>query len=137
VATGGAFVAVYGTLRKGQRNHRLLDRATFLGVGQVVGALFDVPRSPYRAYAYPALMEEPAGQVVVEIYELPDAGMLATLDALERFDPADEAGSQYVRRSLSVVEGPVSGAFAYVYNGPPGELGERIESGDWVAFAAT
>lgn len=45
-------IAVYGTLRRGQRNHGLLAGAQFLGTGFVIGALFDVPRTPFRAYAY-------------------------------------------------------------------------------------
>ena len=129
-------VAVYGTLRRGERNHFMLDGAEYLGAGFLTGALYDVPRTPFRAYAYPALVEVPARRVAVEIYRLADDDMLARLDELERFDPEDEAGSQYVRHVLNVVEGPVESAHAYLYRGSHGELGELIESGDWVAFSA-
>jgi gamma-glutamylcyclotransferase (GGCT)/AIG2-like uncharacterized protein YtfP len=125
-------IAVYGTLRRGQRNHRLLEGAEFLGIGYVSGALFDMPQTPLREYAYPALVEGP-GRVAVEVFRLDSDETLAALDVLELYDPLDEAGSEYLRRTVAVFDGPVSRAYAYLYHGPREELGDPIGTGDWLA----
>ncbi len=126
-------VAVYGTLRRGQRNHGLLGRSTFLGTARLHGALYDVPSGPHRPYAYPDLL--PGGdQIMVELYQLDDLDLLATLDALERYDPGDEAHSQYVRRLVPVLASAVTRAWTYLYNGPPEHLGEPIPYGDWAVW---
>ncbi len=124
-------IAVYGTLRRGQRNHFLLEGTTFLGIGFVAGALFDMPRNTRREYAYPALVEG-AGRVAVEVYQLPSEEMLAALDALEDYHLSDEANSEYVRRTVEVFDGPVKQADAYFYHGAREELGEPISTGEWI-----
>jgi gamma-glutamylcyclotransferase (GGCT)/AIG2-like uncharacterized protein YtfP len=129
-------LAVYGTLRRGEWNASLLDGASYLGSGLVTGLLREMEPSPTRSYAYPSLVLAGAGTVVVELYALADSAALAAADALEAYDPADEAGSEYVRRAVEIIGGPVSWAWIYVYNGPDDELGDVIVGGDWTAHLA-
>ncbi|HKA67720.1 MAG TPA: gamma-glutamylcyclotransferase family protein [Actinomycetes bacterium] len=133
-------VAVYGTLRTGERNHYLLHGAEPLGTAWIHGDLFAVPTAPYRPYSYPALVMPGAGRVSVELYRLTDRAMLDALDRLELYLPGRDADSQYLRRMVPVVEhepvpgaSPVTTAATYLYNGPAADLGDLIESGTWIS----
>ena len=132
-------LAVYGTLRRGEPNASLLSGARYLGTGRIAGCMREMPQTAERAYAYPSLILGAAGEagdaceVVIELYDAVDPDLLAVVDALEAFDPDDLAASEYVRRAVDVVEGPVATAWVYVYNGPAEAMGEMILDGDWVA----
>lgn len=68
---------MYGTLLRGEANHHLLARATF------VGAATTEPRfSLHDLGAYPAMVAGGAHAIVGEVYEV-DPSTLAALDELE------------------------------------------------------
>jgi GntR family transcriptional regulator/MocR family aminotransferase len=129
---GRPVVAVYGTLRRGERNHPLLGSSELLGSGSIGGRLFGLPGNGERPYGYPAFVPGSDGRVVVEVYRLPNAALLGRLDELEAYDPRDEAGSEYLRRRVPVLEGPVHDAWVYPFAGTLPLTAEPIPSGDWL-----
>jgi gamma-glutamylcyclotransferase (GGCT)/AIG2-like uncharacterized protein YtfP len=120
-------LVLYGSLRRGEESYRKLDldrRLRFLSRCAVRGRLYDL--GPYPAFV------EGDGITRGELFEPADATILADLDAFEGYDPADPAGSWYVRQPIRL-DGPSAEAFIYRYNGPVDGRPE-IVSGDWVAY---
>ena len=71
-------VFVYGTLKRGHRNHSLLGDSRFLGDATVEGyTLLDVSSG-----AFPGAVESSSGKVLGELYAA-DAATLTLLDDLE------------------------------------------------------
>jgi len=124
-------VFFYGTLmtpfnRPGRQ--RVASKLLFSGRGRIRAALFDLGIYPA---AVPA---EDDSMVAGEVYELADAPVvLAALDELEGFRPAEPARSLYLRvlTDVQMDGGRTQPAWAYFYNAPLGRA-ERIASGDYL-----
>jgi gamma-glutamylcyclotransferase (GGCT)/AIG2-like uncharacterized protein YtfP len=121
-------IAVYGSLRKGEYNHRgeFAREATHIADGIIYNAEL------VGGNAYPWIV--PAGDdshVVVEVYDFPD-NVFQWIEAME-------VGAGYERRSVKVHHfdeddevAMITDAEAYFYANPD-ELAKlpRIASGDW------
>lgn len=124
-------VFAYGTIMTGFSRRPLVGPAVLEGRGRIRGSL-------YHFGPHPGVVLDDGGWVHGELYLVPDlAGRLPALDRVEWYDPADEGGSLYVRRTVTahLEDGSTQPAWVYVYNGPPGR-GPRVESGDWRAYLA-
>jgi gamma-glutamylaminecyclotransferase len=112
-------IFVYGTLRKRQENHYLLDRSKFLGMAKT--------KKRYVLYGdgVPFLSRiASVSQVTGEVYAVDDA-TLSRLDELEGHPDA------YKREQAEVVleDGTELSAWIYFCDTPQGDL---IESGDFL-----
>ena len=125
------FVFFYGTLmtpfnRPGRQ--RVDPKMSFTGRGHIEAALFDLG-------IYPAAVPTLDGSTVSgEVYEMLDPpAVLATLDEIEGYRPAEPERSLYTRILTDVVldDGRTVPAWAYFYNAPLGRA-QRIESGDYL-----
>lgn len=67
---------VYGTLKKGHSNHKLLKRSTYIGEATIEGYCI------YDLGFYPGIKVEEGSQVAGELYEITDQ-VLKDLDRLE------------------------------------------------------
>ena len=139
-------LAVYGTLRRGCRNHHVLAGSEPVVDGVVAGVLHEIVVPLRLDYSYPLLVVPPrptggarAGgpTVVVEVYRVSRPQVLAHLDVLEAYDPADPGRSEYVRTRVPLLDGQgrvTPGApevQVYAYAGPVAEQGPVLPGGDW------
>ena len=103
----GDLVAVYGTLKKGRGNHRVLGNAWHIGDGltceKYLMADHGVP------YVYPKTLQgQDGGRIVVELYKPRDIGTWQALDCLEGHP------DHYCREMIAVeTEGEIVNAWLY------------------------
>lgn len=113
--------AVYGTLRKGESNHDILNHQDVAFIETRVVEGFDM----YAVSSwYPGIIPG-KGSIEVEIYEVADKNVERMLDNLEGYYENNLDDSLYLKKTLD------DGTFIYIYNdvlyGAP-----QIKSGNWL-----
>ncbi|MFT2098310.1 gamma-glutamylcyclotransferase [Marinomonas sp. 2405UD66-6] len=118
-------VAVYGTLREGLTNHKLIAGCKRIGLGWLTGFRM------YNLGEYPGVIptHDESGRIRVEWYDVPD-DVLVELDRLEEFDPDALQTSLYLRKR---VFSPYGQGWIYIYNQPLSSA-PYMEAGDWERF---
>lgn len=114
----GIRVAVYGSLRQGMGNHRLLENSKFLGKDKLDGFIM------YSLGGFPCIRTVfPEGNTItVEVYEVDDA-------TFERLDRLEGYPSFYDRKKVGTQYGE-----AWIYTIEREKSRPVVESGDWVLF---
>jgi gamma-glutamylaminecyclotransferase len=109
-------VAVYGTLRRGFGNHRLLAHSKFLGQTKTE------PVFTMYGHLVPWLSNNGTTSIVVEVYEV-DQTTMESLDWLEGYPHF------YDRKLIDTEFGE-----AWIYFIDNRDSGAIIESGDWAEY---
>lgn len=119
-------VFVYGTLRKHQRNHHLLSRASCMASQcWTVGKLID------SGYGYPYLVHSLSGRVYGELYQVNQL-QLEALDQLEGYHGPNQ--NNYYVRSKQLIYTDSESYEAFIYIFPNDKLKpnlKQIKNGDW------
>jgi gamma-glutamylcyclotransferase (GGCT)/AIG2-like uncharacterized protein YtfP len=132
----------YGPLGEGMDNPVINAARPKLGAARPATARGALYALPDRDGWYPALIADEGGRPVQGVLYAPGpaftAADLAALDAYEAYDPADEPGSEYVRRAIAVEVGgrDVMTAQAYLYNRPLPQDARAIAEASFAAFLA-
>lgn len=117
-------VAVYGTLRQGMGNHRLLETSKLLGTAELKGWKM-YPAGLGGGFPVIYASEAPEDEIVVEVYECTTEVLKGPLDSLE-------GHPTWYRRQL--VDTPFGEAWIYVMQDKGYQRYPQIESGDFVQF---
>lgn len=110
-------IFVYGSLKKGYYNHRLMEGTRFIGKGVLSGAtLYDMNIS------FPCiLLDGSHNKVIGEIYEV-DEIQLKAIDRLEGYREGRGRDNLYNREEVTVTEygsGERHKCFVYEFNRQP------------------
>ena len=120
-------VFVYGTLRAGQRNARLVEPyVTYAEPGVVAGTLYEGPGFPYATPDGDGLI---CGEWL-SVVPGKEKGALERLDILEGYG-GPGGRNHYERVWVHDAKAPDIDGWIYVA-GPCARPGHRIEGGDWV-----
>lgn len=114
----GNLVAVYGSLRSGLGNHRVLGDSPYIDTVRIHG--FDM--YSYGSYPYVTTSD---GEITVELYRVPDGDIAYGLDCLEGFP-------QFYDRKL--VPTPHGQAWIYFIDNENNEHFPHVKHGDWKKY---
>lgn len=116
-------VGVYGTLKKGQDNHHLIQDSKLVDEGWLEGlTLYDL--GPFPAAKY-SKNQHP---VFVEVYAVNKA-TLGRLDQLEGYNPNQPENSLFLREYFTASGGP--SCWVYIYNDDVDDQ-QAIKTGVWL-----
>ena len=124
MTTDPEYVFVYGTLKKGFGNHRLLAEAEYVGPACVKGHLISLG-------GFPGLIYNPHEVTQGEVYRVTSATQWERLDRLEGFNKeAPSAGSNmYLRRSITTID-TNQDCEVYYWNGGK-DAGPAVTNNTW------
>lgn len=130
-------LCVYGSLRLGAINNRLMEGADYVGTTQLPGfTLYEL------GGWFPGIKQaDESAQITVDIYENVSEEHLRRLDRYEGFHEESPANSLFRRCEINLNKrlsgnSPESwNAWIYVYNGAV-DMGNAVESGDWLKVQA-
>jgi len=114
-------VAVYGSLRAGLHNHRVLGASKLLGE-------FDTPPiyDMYSCGGFPGLVLHGSTSIKMEVYEVTEQ-ISKAIERLESYTKGMEDSNHYNKVTIPT---PYGDAGTYIYNYSVSRL-PQVDSGDW------
>jgi len=109
-------VFVYGSLLRGLGNHRLLERARFVGVARTPARF-----TMHDLGAFPAIANDGHTAIVGEVYAVDGP-------TLERLDRLEGHPTHYRREPIELEDGELAHIYVYVASLAGAQV---VASGDW------